>query len=565
MNWFEGISLCPGGAVGPIHVLPALTNQKGVSLPTVEEELERLEAARETALARLEEQRAAAREQLGEEEAEIFRLHTLMLEDQDFVETAQKAVRAGRCAEDGVREAEETFAAAFRALDDPYLQGRMADVEEVSRLWREVLAGGAGRLELERPAILWAKECSPGELIALDRDKALGLVVEHMAPDSHAAILVRAMGLPTVTGIAPQKHWEGVYAALDAERGRLWLEPEESVRTALEQKCRQEQARRRELERWRDAPVRTRDGRTVTVCANIGSAKEAALALEQGAQGVGLFRTEFLCLDKERSPGEEEQFAVYRQALEAMQGRRVVIRTLDIGGDKRPPWLETGQGENPALGLRGIRLSLKRPELFVPQLRAVLRAARYGKAAVMFPMVTSPAEVRNARAMLDRCRAELEEEGRSTGEVEVGVMIETPAAALMAGELAEEADFFSIGTNDLVQYVLAADRGNPAVARLYSPFQPAVLRLLDRIIRSAKAEGIPCCLCGGAAEDPEFLPLLVGMGLEEISVSIHNILNARRTVCLLDDEAAEKRAREALCGRTLSDTKPSNKEVDHHV
>ena len=539
MNWFEGISLCPGGAVGPIHVLPALTNQKGVSLPTVEEELERLEAARETALARLEEQRAAAREQLGEEEAEIFRLHALMLEDQDFVETAQKAVRAGRCAEDGVREAEETFAAAFRALDDPYLQGRMADVEEVSRLWREVLAGGAGRLELERPAILWAKECSSGELIALDRDKALGLVVEHMAPDSHAAILVRAMGLPTVTGIAPQKHWEGVYAALDAERGRLWLEPEESVRAALEQKCRQAQARRRELERWRDAPVRTRDGRTVTVCANIGSAREAALALEQGAQGVGLFRTEFLCLDKERSPGEEEQFAVYRQALEAMQGRRVVIRTLDIGGDKRPPWLETGQGENPALGLRGIRLSLKRPELFVPQLRAVLRAARYGKAAVMFPMVTSPAEVRNARAMLDRCRAELEEEGLPTGEVEVGVMIETPAAALMAGELAEEADFFSIGTNDLTQYTLAMDRQDPDLQGMYDSRHPAVLALIRRTVEEGHRHGRRVALCGQLGADRDMTKTLLQMGVDELSVPVGEVLALKEHISGL--ELSQKR------------------------
>ena len=539
MNWFEGISLCPGGAVGPIHVLPALTNQKGVSLPTVEEELERLEAARETALARLEEQRAAAREQLGEEEAEIFRLHALMLEDQDFVETAQKAVWAGRCAEDGVREAEETFAAAFRALDDPYLQGRMADVEEVSRLWREVLSGGAGRLELERPAILWAKECSPGELIALDRDKALGLVVEHMAPDSHAAILVRAMGLPTVTGIAPQKHWEGVYAALDAERGRLWLEPEESVRTALEQKCRQAQARRRELERWRDAPVRTQDGRTVTVCANIGSAREAALALEQGAQGVGLFRTEFLCLDKERSPGEEEQFAVYRQALEAMQGRRVVIRTLDIGGDKRPPWLETGQGENPALGLRGIRLSLKRPELFVPQLRAILRAARYGKAAVMFPMVTSPAEVRNARAMLERCRAELEEEGLPTGEVEVGVMIETPAAALMAGELAEEVDFFSIGTNDLTQYTLAMDRQDPDLQGMYDSRHPAVLALIRRTVEEGHRHGRRVALCGQLGADRDMTKTLLQMGVDELSVPVGEVLALKEHISGL--ELSQKR------------------------
>ena len=482
-----GKPLCPGVALGPVHVLPGQGEaQTQTAAGTAEEELERLEQGRKRALDRVERQRLAARERLGEEAAEIFRLHALMLEDRDFLEAARSAVRAGRDASEGVRVARESFAAAFRALDDPYLRERAVDVEEVSRLWREALSGETEQLELAKAAILWAEELSPGQLIALEREKVLGLVVERMAADSHAAILARAMALPTAVGLAPRGDWEGAFAALDGETGELYLAPE-----------------------------------------------EAALALGEGAEGVGLFRTEFLCLSRDSCPGEEEQYRLYRRALEAMEGRRVVIRTLDIGGDKMPPWLEPGRGENPALGLRGIRLSLRRPELFCAQLRAILRAAPYGKAALMFPLISSVKEVRQARAVLEQCRRELEEEGLPAGEVEVGAMIETPAAALMAGKLAREVDFFSIGTNDLTQYTLAMDRQDPDLAGMYDSHHPAVLELIRRTVEEGHRHGRRVALCGQLGADREMTRLLLEMGVDELSVPVGEVLGLKAHVSTL--------------------------------
>ena len=530
-----GRPLCPGVALGPIHVLPE-AEKPGKNAPkgTPAEELERLELGRQRALDRVNGQQSAALEKLGKEEADIFRLHALMLEDRDLLETVRCAVRAGACAEDSVREAGETFAAAFRALEDPYLRERAADVEEVSRLWREALSGNLGRLELGKPAILCTGEIAPGELIALEREKVLGLVVERMASDSHAAILTRAMALPTVVGLVPRMDWEGAFAALDGETGELYVTPEEKVRDRLMEKAQAQRKIQTELVAFRDRPACTRDGRVVSVCANIAAPEEAALARREGAQGVGLFRTEFLCLNKEQCPGEEEQIALYRRALEAMEGRRVVIRTLDIGGDKCPPWLEAGRGENPALGLRGIRLSLKQPELFRLQLRAILRAAPYGKAALMFPLVSSAQEVRAARALLERCRAELEAEGLPAGEVEVGVMIETPAAALMAGELAKEADFFSIGTNDLTQYTLAMARQDPELDGMYDPHHPAVLELIRRTVEEGHRHGRRVALCGQLGADRSMTKTLLQMGVDELSVPVGEVLELKAHVSTLD-------------------------------
>ncbi len=530
-----GRPLYPGVALGPICVLPDREPGKRFQpAKTVEEELERLELGRQRALSQVREQQSAALEKLGQEEADIFRLHALMLEDRDLLETVRCAVRAGACAEDSVREAGETFAAAFRALDDPYLQGRGADVEEVSRLWQEALTGERERLVLDKPCILCAGTVTPGMLIALEWEKVLGLVAENMPPDSHAAILARAMALPAVTGLVPQPGWEGTFAALDGETGELYLAPEGESLKRLEEKSRARQEEAQSLDRFRTGPAVTKDGRQTAVCANISTAEEAALAQKEGAQGVGLFRTEFLCLNQAACPGEEEQFALYRRALEAMNGQRVVIRTLDIGGDKHPPWLEKGRGENPALGLRGIRLSLKRPELFVPQLRAILRAAPYGKAALMFPLVSSAEEVRAARAVLERCRGELEEQGIPTGAVEVGVMIETPAAALMADELAREADFFSIGTNDLTQYTLAMDRQDPDLEGMYDSHHPAVLELIRCTVEGGHRHGRRVALCGQMGADRSMTKILLRMGVDELSVPVGEVLGLKAYISTLD-------------------------------
>ena len=527
MKLERGLPLCPGTALGPVHVLPdPARKEENGRASSPEEELERLELARKRALVRTEEQYRRAQERLGREEADIFRLHRMMLEDPDFQEIARRAVReeAGS-AREGIRAARDEMTAAFQSLDDSGLRSRAADVEEVSRLWQDCLAGEEEwELRLEEPVILAAGEFTPGQLIALEREKVLGLAVERMAPDSHAAILVRAMGLPTVTNLSPRKAWEGTPAALDGTEGALYLEPDPDTLSRLEEAGQTQAARRAELSRLKELPARTRDGREIAVYANIGSGDEAAQALAEGAEGVGLFRTEFLCLDRECCPGEEEQFEVYRRALLAMEGRRVVIRTLDIGGDKCPPWLEKGAGENPALGLRGIRLSLQRPELFTPQLRAILRAAPFGRAAVLFPMVTSLEEVRRAKGLLEECRRELNRKGIPTGAVEVGVMIETPAAALMAGELAREADFFSIGTNDLTQYTLAMDRQDPALAEFRDPYHPAVLELIGRTVEAGHRLGRRVAICGRLGADPAMTETFLRMGVDELSVPVGDLL-----------------------------------------
>ena len=540
MKKLNGTPLCPGGARGIIHIFrreeekapePALA---GVGEP------ERLERGRQKALKLAEEQYRLALEKLGREAADIFRLHAMMLEDPDLVETARSAVRAGSRAEEGVRKAKETFTAAFRCLEDPYLRQRADDVEEAAQLWLRGLSGqGDGAARLTGPVILAARELTPGDLIALEGEKVRGFVVERMAPDSHAAILIRAMGVPALIGPVPREDWEGTPAALDGERGELWLDPDRETLDRVEEMERRREEELEDLAALGDRPACTRDGRRVSVCANIGSDRQAAQARQAGAEGVGLFRTEFLCLDRAQCPGEEEQFMCYRRALEAMEGRRVVIRTLDIGGDKCPPWLERGRGENPALGLRGIRLSLKRPELFRVQLRAVLRAAVYGNAALMFPLVTSAQEVRRAREILERCREELAEEGIPTGDVEVGVMIETPAAALTAEELAEEADFFSIGTNDLTQYTLAMDRQDPDLEGCFDAGHPAVLELIRRAVEGGHRHGRRVSLCGQLGADRSMTGTLLRLGVDELSVPVGEVLALKNHINGLDLSAEE--------------------------
>ena len=535
MKKLSGTPLCPGGARGIIHIFRREEEKAPEPAPTGVGEPERLERGRQKALKLAEEQYRMALEKLGREAADIFRLHAMMLEDPDLVEAARSAVRAGSRAEEGVRGAKETFAAAFRCLEDPYLRQRADDVEEAAQLWLKGLSGqGDGAARLTGPVILAARELTPGDLIALEGEKVRGFVVERMAPDSHAAILIRAMGVPALTGPVPREDWEGTLAALDGERGELWLNPDRKTLDRVEEMERRREGELEDLAALGDRPACTRDGRRVSVCANIGSDRQAAQARQAGAEGVGLFRTEFLCLDRAQCPGEEEQFMCYRRALEAMEGRRVVIRTLDIGGDKCPPWLEQGRGENPALGLRGIRLSLKRPELFQVQLRAVLRAAVYGKAALMFPLVTSVQEVRRAREILEQCRGELAEEGIPTGEVEVGVMIETPAAALTAEELAEEADFFSIGTNDLTQYTLAMDRQDPDLEGCFDAGHPAVLELIRRAVEGGHRHGRRVSLCGQLGADRSMTGTLLRLGVDELSVPVGEVLALKNHINGLD-------------------------------
>ena len=531
MEKIGGVPVCPGVALGELYVWERASAPPAAEGGGPARELERLLRARDRAEEILEEQYRLALSRLGQDEADIFRLHRMMLEDPDFWAAARGPVEAGQAgARAAALAAGETFARQLRALEDPYLRARADDVAEAARLLAAQLDGGEAPLTLPGPVILAADALDPGELLTLDRDKVLGLALGRAAPSGHWAILARAMGLPAVTGIRLDPAWSGRQAGLDGETGALWLEPDGETRGRLQARSRT-QAAAADAQAWAArAPAVTRSGRQIEVCANIGKPEEAAQALAQGADGVGLFRTEFLCLGRADCPGEEEQFLACRWAAQALEGRRVTIRTLDLGGDKRTPWLPPEEGENPALGLRGIRLTLARPDLFVPQLRAILRAAAFGKLAVMFPMVTSPGEVDRARALLDDCRRQLEAEGIPTGPLEVGVMVETPAAALLAHELARRVDFFSIGTNDLTQYTLAADRGNSRVSYLCSYFQPALLRAVHAAASQAKRAGIPVGMCGEAAGDPLMTPLLLAFGLDEFSVSPAAVLPIRQAI-----------------------------------
>lgn len=534
MRTLAGRALCPGVAMGPLHVVRGAERSAPSALPCGGDQKARFEGGRLRALERLDVQYRRALETAGEEGAGIFRLHRLMLEDEDYLDAVRRALARGLDAEEAALAAGEQMAAALEGLEDPYLRERAADVREVSWMVAGILSGTGEAVELSAPSILAAADLTPGQLIGLEREDLLGLVLRDTSPQGHTALLARAMGVPVVAGLDPDPAWEGLPGGMDGGRGLLYLEPDGETRRMLAEEDRRARERAARLRALADAPDRTADGREVPILANIGCVEDADLALEQGARGVGLFRTEFLCLDRSRCPSEEEQFQIYRQVAQRMAGRPVVIRTLDIGGDKRPPWLPAGRGQDPALGLRGIRLSLDRPELFRPQLRAMLRAAALGNVAVLLPMVTSPEEVRQAREILTDCSAQLEGEGLPHGPVELGVMIETPAAALLADRLAREADFFSIGTNDLAQYTLAMGRQDPELAGRYDPGHPAVLELVRMAAEAGHRHGKRVALCGQLGADTDMTKTLLELGVDELSVSPPDILPLRERVRSLD-------------------------------
>ena len=525
MELITGRPISPGMAVGPIHILQRDGEQASPSSASTvpQRELERFHlACRQTAQA-LRAQEDSARTQAGQTGADILHIHAMLLEDPDFLETAEALIREGTPAHQAALEAGRCFAAAFSALEDPYLRARSADVTEVAQQVADHLTGRQEGPLPPSPVLLAAAALAPGQLLRWGKERLLGLILTACSPASHTAILARTMGVPLIVVPALSQDWQGQRAALDGSAGQLWLDPDEAVLarfTAALDSC-------QPPDQLATLPSVTQDGRKVILLSNIGGPAEAAAALEQGAEGIGLFRSEFLFLDQERCPDEETQFALYRQTVQAMAGHRVVIRTLDAGADKPLPYLDLPAEENPALGCRGIRLSLARPELFRPQLRAILRAAVYGPVSVMFPMVSAPQEVIRAKKLLEECRRALEAEGTAAGPLEIGVMIVTPAAALMADQLAREVSFFSIGTNDLTQYTLAADRQS---AGSYDPHHPAVLELIRMSVESAHRHGCRAAVCGELAADLEMTAQLLRLGVNELSVSPSALLPLRRHI-----------------------------------
>ena len=526
--------------VGPAHAhLEGEVEPERTRIPegSFDEELARFRAAVEAVAGRLRKTGENLSGSLGEDEAAIFEVHAEMADDPELLEGVEGRLRGLESPESAVLAVGEEYARELAALEDEYLAARADDVRDVARQIAVELTGGGGTgleiLEaLTVPSVILARNLAPSDTARIPKGMALGFVTAGGSRTSHVSIMARSMGIPAVVGVgdALEAVLDAESVALDGGEGRVVADPDPKTRAAFDLLRARGEEERAGLDEYRLVEARTRDGRRIEVAANLGSASGAEEALSWGAEGVGLFRTEFLFMEREELPTEEEQYEAYSAAARAFGTRPVILRTLDVGGDKSLPGVEQPREENPFLGWRGIRMSLDVPALFVPQLRAILRAAAHGNLKVMFPMVVDSGEFRAAKGMLEACREELEADGVPAGPVEVGVMIETPAAALGAAELAREAAFFSIGTNDLVQYTLAADRGNEKLRHLQGADHPAVLELIRMTCEAAGEAGIPVGVCGEAAGEPDMIPRLVALGVTELSMGPPSIPGAKKIV-----------------------------------
>ena len=477
-----------------------------------------------------------ALEEVGEDNAEIFEIHQMMLDDEDYLDAVKNMLDTqGATAEYAASATGENFAAAFAAMDDAYMRARATDVKDVSRRVVNILTGQEDGDALDdQPAILVADDLTPSETVQLDKSKLLGFITRHGSSNSHTAISARTMNIPALIGVDFDDSWDGKLAVLDGYNSCVYIEPAAELLTAMEEKRDGDLKQQSLLQGLKKKPNVTLDGREIKVYANIGNAGDVGLVLQNDAQGIGLFRSEFLYLDAEDYPTEDQQFAIYKRVVETMAGKKVIIRTLDIGADKQAAYFELDKEENPALGYRAIRICLTRKAVFKQQLRAILRASAFGTVSIMFPMIISVREVRDAKEVLEECKAELKSQGVAMGEVEVGIMIETPAAVMMADELAEEVDFFSLGTNDLTQYTLAIDRQNPKLDNFYDPHHPAVLRMIKHTVEAGHRHNCWVGICGELGADQTLTEAFLRMGLDELSVSPAAVLPLRKLIRSLD-------------------------------
>lgn len=545
MNIYQGKSVFNGIAIGKICVYQKGEQQvKRCKVKDTEAEVKRFREAREQAVEQLGKLHEKALKEVGEANAAIFEVHQMMLEDDDYLESIENIIRLQEVnAEYAVAATSDNFSEMFSAMDDEYMRERAADVKDISERILTVLKGGNKRkLHMEEPMILVAEDLAPSETVQLEKDKILAFVTVRGSLNSHTAILARTMGIPALVGtsIPLEESLDGKLAAVDGNQGCFYVEPNDETLRVMEEKAAKERENRELLMALKGKESISLDGKKVLTYANIGNSKDLAVVLQNDAEGIGLFRSEFLYLEKNTYPTEEEQFKVYKMVAETMAGRRVIIRTLDIGADKQADYFELAKEENPAMGCRAIRICLTRPEIFKTQLRALFRASAYGKLAVMYPMITSVEEVRKIKEIVEEVKAELKEAEIDYGEVEQGIMIETPAAAIISDLLAKEVDFFSIGTNDLTQYLLAIDRQNEKLDEFYNPHHKAVLRMIYQTVQNAHREGIWCGICGELGADPELTKLFLAMGIDELSVSPRRILSIRKIIRETDGEKEGK-------------------------
>jgi phosphoenolpyruvate-protein phosphotransferase len=531
----QGKSVLKGIAIGKIYLYEKqeyVLEQKQVA--DAEAEVARFEAAKETAIGQLDDLYEKALAEAGEEQAMIFDVHKMMLDDGDYLDAITGLIRSEKVnAEYAVHTTGEQFAAVFASMDDDYMKARSADVKDISGRVIRILAGiGDGSIASEEPVILLADDLTPSETVSLDKSKILAFVTRNGSANSHTAILARSMNIPALvqTDVELLKEYHGMDAVVDGLDGKLYLDPEEAVLAELVQKkeaCGRERA---ELEKLIGLDNVTRDGRKINVYANIGSPEDVDKVLLNDAGGIGLFRSEFLYLGREDYPSEEEQFEIYKEVLSRMEGKKVIIRTLDIGADKQVDYFKLPKEENPAMGYRAIRICLDRIDVFKTQLRAIYRASVYGTAAIMFPMIISVKEILRIKEIVEEVKAELTAAGIEIAPVELGIMVETPAAVMISEELAKEVSFFSIGTNDLTQYTLAIDRQNQSLDTIYDSHHPAVLRMIQMTIENGHKGGAWVGICGELGADTTLTKTFVDMGIDELSVSPTYVLGLRKAI-----------------------------------
>ena len=535
MQYFQGKSVYKGIVMGPVAVLKKNDYQvKRARIEDPEAEVKRVEEAVEVSKKQLGRLYDKAVREVGEASAAIFEVHQMMLEDEDYLESMQNMIRTELVnAEYAAAATGDNFAEMFAAMDDEYMKARSADVKDISeRLVRNLSGEGDNDLSSMEPSIVVADDLSPSETVQMDKEKILAFVTVHGSTNSHTAILARMMNIPALIGVPMDLNGlkTGMTAVVDGFSGQVIFEPEEDVQKETEKRMQEEAEKQKLLEELKGKENVTPDGRKINIYANIGSVGDLGYVMENDAGGIGLFRSEFLYLGRNDFPTEEEQFQAYKQAVQTMAGKKVIIRTLDIGADKQVEYFNLGKEENPALGYRAIRICLKQPEIFKAQLRALFRAAVYGNLSVMYPMITSTEEVEKIYAIVAEVEEELKAQEVQYKIPEQGIMIETPAAVMISDRLAEMVDFFSIGTNDLTQYTLAIDRQNEQLDDFYNPHHEAVLRMIRMVVENAHKCGKWAGICGELGADLTLTEQFVRMGVDELSVAPSMILKLRKIV-----------------------------------
>ena len=536
MITLEGKSVFGGVAIGKIQFYKR--NEitiKRTRVEDVEAEVERFRNAKAKTLELLKGLYEKALEDVGEANAMIFEAHQLMLEDPDYVESIENIIRTQDVnAEYAIGATADNFAAIFEAMDDAYMQGRAADVRDVSeRLLQALSSQNETVMVMDEPVIIAADDLVPSETVQLDKEKVLSFVTMYGSANSHTAILARTMNIPAVIGLgeALKEEYDGKVAIVDGVDGKVYIDPDEETMASMQKKQKKDQEQKELLNQLKGKENVTKSGQKVNVYANIGNLADVGAVLKNDAGGIGLFRSEFLYLESDTYPTEEQQFAVYKKVAETMAGKKVIIRTLDIGADKQVDYFKLDKEDNPALGYRAIRICLTRPEIFKTQLRALYRASAYGQISIMFPMIISVAEVKKIKEIVEEVKAELRTEGAAFREdVELGIMIETPAAVMVSRELAKEVDFFSVGTNDLTQYTLAIDRQNQKLEDFYDSHPPAVLAMIRMAAESAHAEGKWIGICGELGADVTLTETFLKMGIDELSVAPGMVLKVRQKI-----------------------------------